>query len=293
MVNWRDDQAAGLRRLIRAPKRRVITIASCCPADSAAVVAAAALELTARGARVLVIDEHEGTHSIASLLQCATRYDLLQAARGDVAIARAVVRVSNLLSLLPAARAVAALPQAVAGERAALARCVELAEQGAEFVLIRATVATDGISLLARAAGRIVLAVQGHGAGLTDGYLLLKQLHAELHAATTHMRYGVVLTRLRDASARLALIANLQRVAADRLDVALADFGSLPVPREGMPFVFSEAVAHGAALLADQLESVEAAVAPPPPAAGMRRLLGRAGLSGLMNPSPPLHGVAG
>lgn len=289
MVNWRDDQAAGLRRLIRTPKRRVITIASCCPADSAAVVTAAALELSARGARVLVIDEHEGAHSIASLLHCATRYDLLQAARGDVAIARAVVRVSNLLSLLPAARAVAALPQAVARECAALARCVELAEQGVEFVLIRATVAGEGISLLARAASRIVLAVQGHGAGLTDGYLLLKQLHV----ATTHMRYGVVLTRLRDTSARLALIANLQRVAADRLEVALGDLGTLPVPRDGMPFVFSEAVAHGAALLADQLESVEAAVAPPPPAAAMRRLLGRAGLSGFMNPCPPLHGVAG
>lgn len=288
MVDWHDDQAAGLRRLVKLQERRVIAVTSASPADSAAVVAAAALELTARGARVLVIDEHEGAQSIAAPLQCATRYDLLQAARGDVSISRAVVRVSNLLSLLPAARAASSLREADAGERAAVARCVEMAEQGAEFVLIRAAVDADGPSLLARAANRIVLAVQGHAAGLTDGYLLLKQVHAVIG----HASYGVVLTRLRDGAARPALIANLQRVAGDRLDAMLADFGSLPVPRDGQPFAFTEAVAHGAAALADQLERVEASTPQRPPG-GMRRLLARAGIRGLMNSRSPLHGVAG
>lgn len=288
MLDWHNDQAAGLRRLVKTPQRRVIAVASASPADSAVVVAAAALQLAARGARVLVIDEHEGAQSIAAPLQCATRYDLLQAARGDVPIARTVVRVSNLLSLLPAARAAAALSQADASERAALARCVELAEQGAEFVLIRAAVGAEGLSLLARAASSVVLAVQGHAAGLTDGYRLLKQLHAVIG----HARYGVVLTRLRDGAARPALIANLQRVAGDRLAAALTDFGSLPVPREGQPFAFSDALAHGAAMLADQIECVEAAAAPRP-AGGMRQLLARAGFPGLMNSRPPLHGVAG
>lgn len=288
MVNWHDDQAAGLRRLVKSPLRRVIAVASANPADSAAAAAAAALQLASRGARVLVIDEHEGAQSIAAPLQCATRYDLLQAARGDVPIARAVVRVSNLLSLLPAARAVAALGEANAAERAALARCVEMAEQGAEFVLIRAAVGNDGLSLLARAASQIVLAVQGSAAGLADGYLLLKHLHA----ACGDARYAVVLTRLRDAGARPALMANLQRVAGDRLDALLADFGSLPVPREGQPFAFSDALAAGAALLADELERIEAAPAPRP-AGGMRRLLARAGFNGLMNTPSPAHGVAG
>lgn len=288
MVDWRDDQAAGLRRLVRTPRRRVIAVTSAGSADSAAVVAAASLELTARGARVLVIDEHEGAQSMAAPLQCATRYDLLQAARGDVSIARATVRVSDLLSLLPAARAAASLHQADARERASVARCVELAEQGAEFVLIRAATGADGLSLLAHAASRVVLAVQGHAAGLTDGYLLLKQLHAVIG----HPRYGVVLTRLRDAGARPALIANLQRVAGDRLEATLADFGSLPVPREGQPFAFSAAVAHGAALLADELERVEES-ALHTPAGGMRKLLARAGLAGLMNSRSPLSGVAG
>lgn len=288
MVNWRDDQAAGLRRLVKSPLRRVIAVASANPADSAAAAAAAALQLASRGARVLVIDEHEGAQSMAAPLQCATRYDLLQAARGDVPIARAVVRVSNLLSLLPAARAAAALGEADAAERAALARCVELAEQGAEFVLIRAAVGNDGLSLLARAASQIVLAVHGTAAGLADGYLLLKQLHAWCADA----RYAVVLTRLRDAGARPALMANLQRVARDRLDALLDDFGSLPVPREGQPFAFSDALAAGAALLADQLERIEAAPAPRP-AGGMRQLLARAGFNGLMNSPAPAHGVAG
>lgn len=288
MLDWHDDQAAGLRRLFKSPPRRVIAVASATAADSAAVVAAAALELTARGARVLVIDEYEGAQSVAATLQCATRYDLLQAARGDVSIARATVRVSKLLWLLPAARAAAALPQADAKARAALAACVEQAEHGAQFVLIRAALGADGLSLLARAASRIVLAVQGHAAGLTDGYLLLKQLHAGLG----HARYGVVLTRLRDAGARPALMANLQRVAGDRLDALLADFGSLPVPREGQPFAFTDAVAHGAALLADQLERVEAcAVARP--AGGMRQLLARAGISGFIPSRSPAHGAAG
>lgn len=287
MVDWHDDQAAGLRRLVKAPRRRVIAVAGAHPADSAAVVAAAAIELTARGARVLVIDEHEGAQSTAVPLQCATRYDLLQAARGDVPIARATVRVSNLLSLLPAARAVAALRQADAAERAAVARNVELAEQNAEFVLIHAAGDADGLSALARAASRIVLAVQGHAAGLTDGYLLLKQLHA----GGGHPRYGVVMTRLRDAAMRAALIANLQRVAGERLEVVLDDFGSLPVPRDAQPFAFTAAVAHGAALIADQLERLDGHAAAQP--GGMRRLLARAGIAGLMNPRSPLGGAAG
>lgn len=290
MFNWHDDQAAGLRRLIKTPRRRVIALAGRHPADSAAVVAAAAIELSARGARVLVIDEHEGTELVSGYLHCATRYDLLQAARGDVSVAHAVVQVSSLLSLLPAARAVAAIPKLVAGERKALARCVELAEQGVDFVLIRAAPGAEGLSLLARAADCVALAVQGNAPGLTDGYLLLKQLHA----ATGRTRYGVVLTGLRDAAARPAFMANLQRVARDRLDVMLADFGSLSVPREGKAFVFSEAVAHGASLLADQLERVETKVAAQPVAGGVRRLLARAGVAaGLTNSRPPLHGVAG
>lgn len=288
MVNWHDDQAAGLRRLVKAPKRRVVAVASASPADSAAVVAAAALELTARGARVLVIDEYEGAHSMAATLQCATRYDLLQAARGDVPIARASVRVAELLTLLPAARAAAALRHADAAERAAVARNVELAEQGTEFVLIRAMAGVDGLSPLARGASRVVLAVQGHAAGLTDGYLLLKRLHA----TTGHARYGVVMTRLRDAAARAALVANLQRVAGERLEVGLADFGSLPVPLEAHAFAFTAAVAHGAALIADELERVEACAAPRP-TGGMRQLLARAGITGLMNSRSPLSGAAG
>ena len=109
MVNWHDDQAAGLRRLVKAPKRRVIAVASASPADSAAVAAAAALELTARGARVLVIEDGPttthggmpyGAGFVAATRHGATPVDPRPHAVG--AIADTFARYPHLEAVLPA-----------------------------------------------------------------------------------------------------------------------------------------------------------------------------------------------
>lgn len=289
MVDWHDDQAAGLRKLVMAPVRRVIAFFAQNPADSAATVAAAALELTFRGARVLVIDEQEGQHGCAAHLGCATRFDLLQAARGDVSIERARVCVTSTLSLLPAARASRAMHEADARVRAAAARCVDLAEQGAEYVLIHA--ASDSAaaqrdigSVFARAANRVLLCAPGTPNGMTDCYALLKRVHAEVG----HANYGLVLTRMRDARLGAALIDNLRRVAADRLSVELDEYGCLPVPRGGNMRTVLAAAPVGAAALADKLAAVHpitSARSPARESGVLHRLIARAGLD-LRNTRP-------
>lgn len=282
MVNWHDDQAAGLRKLVKAPVRRVVAFFSANPVDAAATVAAAALELAFRGARVLVIDEHEGANACASFLGCSTRFDLMQAARGDVSIERARVCVTSSLSLLPAARAARGMHLAEPQIRHAAARCVELAEQGAEYVLINATVEGEDPhratgSVFARAANRVVLCAPGTPGGMTEAYGLLKRVHADIG----HANYGIALTRMRDARLAGALLANLRRVTADRLAIELEEYGCLPVPREGQRLTVLAAAPVGAAALVDKLASVHPitpARKPEMESGVLHRLIARAGL---------------
>lgn len=270
MVDWHHDQAAGLRRMVKAPLRRVIAFVSQNPADSAASLAAAALELAFRGRRVLVIDEHEGTHSVAACLGCPTRFDLLQAARGDVSIDRARVYVTSNLSLLCAARAALELPREETRVKSTAARCIELAEQGAEFVLVNAL---NQDSVFIPAANRVVFAVQARPAGMTEGYVLIKQIHAVVHQRS----YGVVLTRSRDHRLNPALLENLRRVAGDRMNIELENYGSLPVPRDGSIQPVLSVAPPGAGQLADALASVLPAPVTQQPGGVLNRLIEHVG----------------
>jgi len=99
------DQAAGLRRLFRAPSTPVVTIVGVADGCGATTVSAAlAVHLGDRGIRVCLVDEHRDVRSATAVLGARSRYDLLQAVEGHVSPAQVPVPVGPCLHLIPAAR---------------------------------------------------------------------------------------------------------------------------------------------------------------------------------------------
>lgn len=273
MAERHEDQAAGLRRLFQRRPRRVIAVVAAQAADSAAAVAACATELAARHLKVLVLDEHEGAASVAARLGSATPHDLLQAARGHVDLAKALIAVGARIRLLACARAMAGLRQLDNRTRLAVARKVADAERDADVVLVHADPALpEGWSPLAQAAGRVVLAVPGSVAGVAEALGLL----GAIHPLAARGQYDVVFTRQRDGGAAEALLALLRR-DADALGVVLDGCGSLPVPHA---YALGYRALAGAAAMADALlADLPPPLAPDLPVSGPAALAGAAALA--------------
>src|SRR5262245_40555394 len=87
MVDFRSDQAEGLRRLFGRRRARMITVAPGCDGvGSTSTVINLAASLTGRGCRVLVIDENAGAGNVAAALRVPVRYDLRDALNGECAL---------------------------------------------------------------------------------------------------------------------------------------------------------------------------------------------------------------
>jgi len=84
VVDFHQDQAAGLRRMfVRAPARIVTFAGGAANCGTSTALLATALALAEAGERVALIDEHQGSGSACARLGLTTRFDLLQAVNRD------------------------------------------------------------------------------------------------------------------------------------------------------------------------------------------------------------------
>lgn len=219
------DQAAGLRKLLVRSATQVITVLGARDGLGAtSLVTNLAAVFTRGGRAVLVLDENPSHANVAQTLGLHPRYDLLHAARGDKTWHEVLLQSGGGLAVLPLARAVEALPQLAAAERARLLESLLAAATSRDLVLVDA--ARDGTSLCASLSGDepLLLVLNPTARGITESYALLKQLAL----GNGRQTFAIVVNRVGSEHEALTVFDNMARVARHHLQVRLDYLGYIP-----------------------------------------------------------------
>lgn len=223
-----SDQAAGLRRLFRAPAARAVAFVSgreACGRTKLLVRTAAALAKAGEG--VVIIDENSGADNAHSAFGKKVRRDFLDMVNGECSIEGLVQPVAPRLSVIAAARfaAVAGRTSTSATERfdAALRKL----EDGCSYVLIDCASGNGPhLSPLALAAPHMTVVVAAQGSAITRAYALIKRLALERGRTGFH----VAITRQRNEREALSIFHNMRHTAREHLGVDLDYLGSAREP---------------------------------------------------------------
>lgn len=222
MLDGREDQAAGLRRLFRrAPPQVVALYASGRGRTRNAVLAAH--RIAGRAQRVLIIDEAEGEAGLAPALGLAAGSDLLQMLDGRTMLASVLQPVPGLLGRIPAAAAALAFPLLDDARRTCLIEALRLLHRHAGFVLIHADgQLADMPSPFMNAAPRRLLVAEASASGATEAYQIVKRL-----AASGAGSVDVAVCGARGRADAAAFFAGLDELVRRHVGVPLACLGEV------------------------------------------------------------------
>lgn len=242
MLDGREDQAAGLRRLFRRTPPQVVALYACGRHRTHNAVLAAH-RIAGHAERVLILDEAEGEAGLGAALAVGPGRDLLQMLDGRTTLADIVQPSPGLLGRVPAVAAALTLPLLDEARRACVIEALRILHRHASFVLIHA----DGEgaaepSPFVNAAPRRLLVAEASASGATEAYRTIKGLAAagagSLHVAVCRARSKA------DAAAFFASLQSLVRrhvglplnwlgeVERDDLAGGLTQPGVTPTPRE-------------------------------------------------------------
>ena len=227
MASLFEDQAAGLRRIFaRAPEAARIVFTGAGEDGRGPLIAGLARALAGAGKELLVVDERGGGEGVMAAFGIASRFDLLQAANGDVAAHRVVYRAEAAIGVVAAARAVRACARGDAAQRRRIGDWLQRAAQGADFLLLDgAACVEEGASALLPAGGRRVLIAAAGSVGLTEAYARLKRM---VRSCDVRPALEVVVSRAGSRPEADRAFGNLREVARRHLGIDLALLGSLP-----------------------------------------------------------------
>jgi len=222
MLDGREDQAAGLRRLFRCVPPQVVALyaGGRRRADNAAL---AAHRIAGRAERVLILDEAEGSETLASALGVASGTDLLQLLDGRTTLSAVLQPVPGLVGRVPAAAAALALPLLDDARRACLVEALRILHRHAGFVLVHACgeQAAEPSPFVQAAPRRLVVA-EASASGATEAYQTIKGL-AAAGAGSVH----VAVCRARGRKDAAAFFDSLQTLVRRHVGVPLAWLGEL------------------------------------------------------------------
>ncbi len=222
MLDGREDQAAGLRRLFRrAPPVVVALYATGRYRVHHAV--RAAHRIAGQADRVLILDEAGGDDGLGSVLGLAPGPDLLQMLDGRLTLAELLQPIPGLMGRVPAAAAALALPLLDNARRACLVEALKVLHRHAGFVLVHA--APDSAadpSPFVHAAPRRLLVAEASAPGATDAYQVIKQL-AAAGAGSLH----VAVSRARNREEAAAFFASLDALVRRHVGVPLTWLGEV------------------------------------------------------------------
>ncbi len=222
MIDGREDQAAGLRRLFRRTPPAVVALYASGQhrADNAICTAR---RLAGPAGRVLVIDEAAGDDALSGALGLPPGHDLLQMFDGRLTLAELLQPVSGLMGRVPAAAAALALPLLDDARRACLVEALQVLHRHAGFVLIHAAPGSAGDpSPFVHAAPRRLLVAEASASGAKEAYQIIKQLAA---AGAGSMHVAVARARSRNEAA--AFFSSLDSLVRRHVGVPLAWLGEV------------------------------------------------------------------
>ncbi|MDR3212586.1 MAG: flagellar FleN [Azoarcus sp.] len=222
MIDGREDQAAGLRRLFRQTPPAVVAF-YVTGRHRAGNAILAAHRIAAQRQRVLLIDEAAGDEALAETLGLAPGPDLLQMLDGRLTLAELLQPVPGLFGRVPAAAAALALPLLDDARRACLVQAVRVLHRHAGFVLIHAGCdSARDPSPFVQAAPQRLLVAEASASGATDAYRVIKQL-AAAGAGSLH----IAVTRARSSDDARNFFTSLQKLVRHHVGVPLVWLGEV------------------------------------------------------------------
>jgi flagellar biosynthesis protein FlhG len=222
MLDGREDQAAGLRRLFRHAPPAVVALYAT-GRNRTHYAARAAYRIAGQAERVLILDEAAGDDSLATAFNLPPGPDLLQMLDGRLTLAQLLQPVPGLLGRVPTVAAALAMPLLDDARRACLAEALRVLHRHAGFVLIHAAGDSAGDpSPLVQAAPRRLLVAEASATGATEAYQVIKQL-AAAGAGSLH----VAVSRARSRNDAQAFFTTLEALVRSRVGVPLAWLGEV------------------------------------------------------------------
>lgn len=192
MLDAREDQAAGLRRLFRRAPPTVVALYATGRNRLCSAVQTA-YRLAGQAERVLILDEATGENSLDHILALPPGTDLLGILGGAVNVAGLLQPVPGLIGRVPVSAAALALPLLDQARRGHLVSALGHLYRTAGIVVIHASVdtAADPSPFVCAAPRRLVVA-EASRSGATEAYRVIKQLAAagagSLHVAVARAR---------------------------------------------------------------------------------------------------------
>lgn len=229
MVDFHQDQAAGLRRMfVREPARIVTFAGGAANCGTSTILLATALALAEAGERVALIDEHQGSGSVGARLGLTTRFDLLQAVNRDATLSHVRRSSAGNPTLYAGARLAAQGDGLTRIQSHVLGELVEELRASTDWILVDAAAGRAGVSPLARRAERWVVTASASPAALTGAYTLIKRAASMVGEAAT----GVVARRARSGLDGTRIYGQLAEVARAHLERVPEWLGELPAPAQ-------------------------------------------------------------
>lgn len=222
MIDPREDQAAGLRRLFRRSPPTVVALYAT-GRNRAATAVQAAYRIAGQAERVLILDEAAGPQALAGLLDLPVGTDLLSVLGGQVDPVDLLQALPGLVGRVPVSAAALALPLLDEERRVCLVNALHALHRRAGFVLIHSSAesAVDPSPFVFAAPRRLVVA-EASRSGATGAYQVIKQL-AAAGAGSLH----VAVSRAASRAEASAFFSSLDALVRAHVGVPLAWLGEV------------------------------------------------------------------
>ncbi|MFH1495638.1 MAG: P-loop NTPase [Pseudomonadota bacterium] len=226
MADAMQDQAAGLRRLLSGDFVRIVTLTSGrrgVGKTTALINLAAAL--AKRGKQVMVLDEHQGEHSVVGMLGLTPYYDLSHVVRRERSLEQVMLTGPEGIMVVPAGKGVESLAGLGVEGQETLVHAFGQLSQPVDVVLVDAVAGVASHVLpLSLAAQELVLVVDTQPASMTDAYALIKVLNQGFARRSFH----IIVNRVSGPEEGEAVFRNVAAVASRFLKVSLDYMGCVP-----------------------------------------------------------------
>jgi flagellar biosynthesis protein FlhG len=218
-----NDQAAGLRRIMAAPKPRVVSILSTSPGrDQAHLMANLATPITAEGNDVLILHaSHESSESIYEISKLPALLDVINE---NSLLLNAIKNAGNGFSvakLMPSHQLSKPLDSILSDQLNKI--FIGLTRQY-EIILVDAALNTDDVlPIQALNEGEIIIKLSRHPESIKESYTLIKKIYNQLGSRS----FGIIVDNASEVQAR-SIFSNISDVAKRFMQIELEYFGAIP-----------------------------------------------------------------
>jgi flagellar biosynthesis protein FlhG len=226
MSELHDDQAAGLRRMVRAGPIRVLAVTGGKGGVGKTNISVnLSVALAELGRRVMLLDADLGLANIDVVLGLHPEYDLSHVMRGERSLEEIIVIGPEGIQLVPAASGVREMASLTPAEHAGLIHAFsDLGHSLDTLVIDTAAGISDSVVSFSRAAQEVIVVVCDEPASITDAYALIKLLNREFGIS----RFRVLANMVHSAQEARDLYTKVSRVTDRYLDVMLNFLGGIP-----------------------------------------------------------------